>query len=78
MDTRRRLLYLFNLRADEASLVSLLLGLGVAGFLAMVMVRTAAYSLFLAMFEYQALPYVFIAAALFAVTISIHGPDCKQ
>ena len=78
MDTRRRLLYLFNLRADEASLVSLLLGLGVAGFLAMVMVRTAAYSLFLAEFDFRTLPYVFIAAALVAVAISILSLKAMQ
>ncbi len=61
---------LLNYEAGEESLIGSLLGLGFFGFLAMVLVRTSTYSLYLSVFDYQTLPFVFIAAALLAMAIS--------
>jgi ATP/ADP translocase/HEAT repeat protein len=61
---------LFNVHPGEGKMVLLLLGLALLENFANVMARTTTYALFLAEFDAETLPYVYIGIAVFATLVS--------
>lgn len=68
--SQNKLMALFNIHTGEGKMVVLLLGLALLENFANVMARTTTYALFLAEFDAQTLPYVYIGIAIFATLVS--------
>lgn len=70
MPRQNKLLAVFNVHPGEGKMVLLLLGLGLLENFANVMARTTTYALFLAEFDAETLPYVYIGIAISATLVS--------